>query len=103
MVPGVSNILKIHILDAFAGRGAVFPVKKHTQVKQLPAGKIFYPDILKTHITDEVIIACVEGHTALVIYLRFVLLQYVNITVRQVFEYVGMRMAEINGYADAWR
>ena len=49
--------------------------------------EIFYADILETHVADQVVVSYVDGHTALIVYLLFFMVEDVDIDIVQVLHY----------------
>ena len=52
----------------------------------MPLSEILYPDILKTDVADQIIIACIDGEAALIIQLLLFMVQNIYIDIIQVFQ-----------------
>ena len=65
--------------------------------------EIFYPDILETHIADQIIIACIDGEAALIIQLLLFMVQNVDIDIIQVFQNFRVFNVSVNTDKDGVR
>ena len=88
--PVVGDVFEEDVFDSPARCCAIFLVEADTQGDQLALTEVFDADIFKTHVADKVVVAGIDGHAALIIYLFLFLIQDVDVRIAYVFYHVAI-------------
>ena len=78
-VPGAGNILVVDMFDPFARYRIVLRVEEHADIEQLSELERFNPDVPVGHISDRIVIAGINRHTAPIVGLRLMMLEHIDI------------------------
>ena len=96
----IGDVAEEYILDAPSGSGTILFVVEDTDIDKLSLAEILHPDVLKTDVTDEVVVAGIDGEATLIIQLLFLVVQDVDIHVTQIFNRIPMIRIPMDAYHD---
>ncbi len=94
----ITYISESDIPDTPPGCSTVLAVVTYTQAEEAAYADVFNTDILKQYIVNKVVVATVDGKTALIIGLHFVLPQNVDVTVDDMCTSIALlRTVDVSG------
>ena len=97
---GIADIIELDVLDPLAGGCIVFFVIHYPKIDELPLPEVFDADVVEMDVSDQVAVTGVEAHTALVVYLVFLLVEDVYVFEAECLEGIGMSGVAVGAHED---
>src|SRR6185437_2390442 len=97
---GIADIVKEDVLDPLAGGCIVFFVIHYPKIDKLTLPEVFDADVVEMYVADQIAVAGVEAHTALVVDLVFLLVEDVYVFEAECFKGVGLCGVAVGAHED---
>ena len=96
----ICDVFEQDVFDPSAGRSVVLSIEHNAQIYQLPFAKIFDADVLEPDVANQVAVARIEAHATLIVDLRFMVVEDIEIDELQSVKSIGVLGIPMRAYKD---